>query len=716
MYLDKLCELTEDLGKWMPASMVHRLAGGGFMERIARMVTGHRKLVVGAFLVLSCICAVLMTKVRINYTLADYLPEDAESTVALGLMQDEFNEAIPNGRVMVRDVSIAEALEYKEKLEQIDGVDSVMWLDDVVNVKEPLATQDVKTVEAYYKDRNALFQVTFSKGMEMDATNEVYELIGEDNAVDGDAAANAFSQKISVKESMNAMMILIPVIIVILLLTSSSWAEPILFLATIGISVLINMGSNIFLGEISYITQAISPILQMAVSLDYAIFLLHNFEEQRKLTEDVERAMVRAMKLAFPSVAASAATTLFGFMALMFMRFGIGSDLGLNLVKGIIFSYLSVMVFLPALTLLCYRLIDRTKHKKLVPELHRAGNVLVKIRVPAFILVLLLIVPCYRAQARSNFIYGMGEANAALKLGQDSAKINQVFGCSTSIVLLVPKGDTAKELLLCSELDKMEHVNGIVSYVTSVGDTIPPGYLEEKIVANFYSENYARIVVNTDTSEEGEEAFALVEKVRNLAEKYYEESYSCGQSTNLYDMKQVVSSDTKLVNGIAVLAIAFVLLLTFKSLLLPVILLFIIEAAIWINLSVPYFAGNSLVYIGFLVINTVQLGATIDYAIFITGNYITRRKEMGKKEAMQGVLNKNLIAIMTSALILASAGFCLKFTSSNPIVAELGLLLGRGTFLSLAMVAAILPMLLLLLDRAIGATTYHAAFYKGVEK
>ena len=181
-------------------------------------------------------------------------------------------------------------------------------------------------------------------------------------------------------------------------------------------------------------------------------------------------------------------------------------------------------------------------------------------------------------------------------------------------------------------------------------------------------------------------------------------------------MKQVVSSDTKLVNGIAIAAIALVLFLTFKSLLIPVILLFIIEAAIWINLSVPYFAGNSLVYIGFLVINTVQLGATIDYAIFITSNYMNRRKEMGKKEAITGVLNRNLIAIMTSALILASAGFCLKLTSSNPIVAELGLLLGRGTFLSLAMVAVILPMLLLLLDKAIGAVTYHCTFYREVKK
>ena len=279
------------------------------MERIARKVTGHKKLVTVIFLVLSCICAVLMTRVKINYTLADYLPEDAESTIALEVMQKEFKEAVPNERVMIKQVTVPEALKYKEKLKNIDGVDSVMWLDDVVNLKEPLETQDQTVVETYYKDHNALFTLTIQEGMEMAATNAVSRLIGEDNAVDGDAASNAFSQKISVKESANAMLILIPLIIIILLLTSTSWIEPILFLATIGISVLINMGSNLFLGEISYITQAISPILQMAVSLDYAIFLLHNFEEQRKLNEDIDLAMVKAMKLAFPSVAASAATT-----------------------------------------------------------------------------------------------------------------------------------------------------------------------------------------------------------------------------------------------------------------------------------------------------------------------------------------------------------------------------------------------------------------------
>ncbi len=682
------------------------------LERLARKVTEYRKSVVITCLILTGLCGFLALNVNTNYSLSDYLPEESESTTALNLMQKEFHQIIPNERVMLRNVSVSEALDYKDKISAIDGVEMVMWLDDMANLKIPVDSLPKEMTDAYYKDGNALFQVAVAKGKELPATEEIFKLIGDHNHIDGEAATNATSQNSSVKESLNAMMILTPVIIIILLLVSSSWIEPALFLLTIGISVLINMGSNILPGEVSYITQSISPILQMAVSLDYAIFLLHCFEEQRKVIPDRNEAMVKAICQAFPSVAASAATTLFGFLALMFMRFRIGADLGLNLVKGIIFSYLAVMIFLPALTLLCCNLIDKTTHRKLIPERKGAGSILLKLRIPALILVLLLLIPCYRAQEHSDFIYGMGEANAAMKLGHDNLVINEHFGRSISTVILIPKGNKAAELLLCEDLEKMEHTTSVLSYVSTVGNTIPSEFLDEKISGNFYSENYARIIVNSDTKEEGAEAFDYVKNVRAKVSKYYDESYTTGQSAVLYDMKQVVESDTKIVNGIAILAIALVLLLTFKSLSLPVILLFIIETAIWINLAVPYFTGMSLVYIGFLVINTVQLGATIDYAIFITNNYMNNRKKSGKIQSIAKVLDNNLIAIMTSALILASAGFCLKLTSTNPIVADLGMLLGRGTILSLLMVSIVLPALLLIFDCVICRTTLRANFLK----
>lgn len=497
---------------------------------------------------------------------------------------------------------------------------------------------------------------------------------------------------------LGASSVLVPVIILILVLTTTSWIAPALFLITIGVAVLINMGTNIFFKSISYITQSVSPILQLAVSLDYAIFLLTAFENLRRTEPDVESAMVKAIKQSFVSIAASAATTVFGFFALIFMRFGIGSDLGMNLVKGVTISYISVVVFLPGA-----RAEDgEAPGQDRAPTHHcrpaRDRRALVKVRIPALILVLLLVVPCYLAQSRADFMYGNGDPAPDSRYGQDTQKINDSFGESMALVLLVPRGDTGKEAALCSELGELEHVTAVVSYVSSVGGSIPSEFLSPDIAANFYSENYARIIMYTDTGEEGEDAFSTVEAVRSLAAKYYDRSYTCGQSANLYDIKETITADTSLVNSLAVGFIFLTLLLSFRSLTLPFILIFVIESAIWINLSTPYFTGVPLVYMGYLVINTVQLGATIDYAILMTDGYIENRKTIGRREAVMQSLNENIISLLTSGLILSLAGLCLQFASSMEIVKELGLLLFRGTLLSMALVLIALPALLIMFD------------------
>jgi predicted RND superfamily exporter protein len=451
----------------------------------------------------------------------------------------------------------------------------------------------------------------------------------------------------------------------------------------------------------------------MAVSLDYAIFLLHSFENYRKKTDDVKEAMQLAMRRAFPAIIASAATTLFGFLALMFMKFGIGADLGLNLVKGILLSFISVMVFLPALTLFCYKWIDRTRHKEIIPSFKHIGKYIIKLKIPALVLIAIIILPSFLAQSKTDFLYGTGSISSNSRSGQDEIKISDKFGTSTAIVLLVPKGEAAKEQLLCEELQKLEHVNQVISYTSMVDATIPEDFLDTTITNQFYSENYCRIILYTDTKEEGDIAFTLVEQVQSSAKEYYGDTvYSCGQSVTLYDMKNVVSADTSKVNFIAILAIALVLLFTFRSISIPILLLITIETAIWINLSTPYFLGNSLCYIGYLVINTVQLGATVDYAILLTDHYKLNRQHTTKKEAIKTTLGETFHSILISAVILSSAGFCLGLTSSNPIVSELGMLLGRGTLLSMAMVVCVLPQLLLLFDPVVKKTTLHANFYK----
>ena len=651
--------------------------------------------------------------VSVNYNMADYLPQDTPSTRAVDLMEREFDEPAANARVMIHHVSVAEALAYKEKLEAIDGVTEVTWLDDVIDVKEPLETADPDLVEPYYKNETALFLLHIREGEEVETVDQIYELIGSENAVAGQAVDTAVSQKMAGQESFNATLLLIPILIVILVLSTTSWIEPLFFLIAIGVSVFINMGANVFVGEISFVTHSVAPILQLAVSMDYAIFLLHSFSGYRKRISDPDEAMRRAVKQSFPAIAASASTTFFGFIALSFMEFGIGADLGLNLVKGIVLSFLSVIVFLPAFTLMFYKWIDRTQHPPLVPKLKGFGERVLKLRIPSFIVLMLLIVPAFLAQSQTSFVYGLGQQPETTRAGADAAAIREAFGENNSIILLVPKGDPGKEEKLVQRLEQLPLVKSVFSYANTVGSVLPPEYLGESATKSFYSDNYARIILNAETDSEGEEVFSLIDEVRKTAESYYDEVHLLGESVTLYDIKKTVEKDNALVNLLTVGSIALVLLFTFRSVSIPVILLLTIQSSVWINLSVPYFTDSSLVYVGYLIISTVQLAATVDYGILLTDTYRNLRQSMPATEAIKNALNDKLFAILTPASILSTVGFILSFTSSNPIVSSIGLLLGRGALSAFGMVVLVLPAMLVLFDRVIEKTTLRPNFYPG---
>ena len=686
------------------------------MDRLSDIAVKYKKSIVAVFLIFALLSSILSLFVSVNFNIVDYLPQKAQSTKALDIMEKEFKEEMPNARVMIKNVTVQEALEYKEKISEIEGVSSVGWLDDVIGIDilttTPIEFIDDSLLDNYYKNGNALITVTVESGLEESTIKEVKELIGPSNAVDGEAVNRAETQEMSISEVLKAMAILVPVIIIILAISTTSWIEPLLFLVTIGIAIAINMGTNVFFKDISFITQAISPILQLAVSLDYAIFLLHSFRDYLGQFEP-EDAMKLAIKQALPAVAASAATTLVGFLALVAMRFKIGSDLGINLVKGILLSFISVMMFLPAFTLLSYKLVEKTKHRQLVPKVEGIGKRIIGIRMPFLILALIIVIPCFLAQANTEFMYGTGSVAEASRVGKDAALIEDEFGKENTLVLLVPRKDVGREAELCRELKTVPHIKNVLSYTSAVGAEIPVEFVPDEVVDQFYSENYARLILYIDTKDEGEEAFCTVESIFDTAEKYYDTYYMAGQSATLYDMKNIVSVDTGLINIVAIIGIFVVLLLTFKSLTIPLFLLFSIETAIWINLSYAYFANQHLNFVGYLVISTVQLGATVDYAILLTNRYLANREKLPKKEAMEATIDNNLAVILISASILSIAGFILSFTSTNPIISELGMLLGRGTVLSFVMVICVLPALLLLFDRVMQKTTLNNSFYEG---
>ena len=678
------------------------------MERLVNGILKYKKSILVFFILATVISLFTSSMVNINYNIMDYLPEEAPSTKALDVMNEEYDKGAANVRVVLKDVSIVDALKYKEKIKKVDGVDDIQWLDDVVNIKEPLELQNQDTIESWYKNNEALFSITVNEDKEESAIDEIGEIIGENGMISGSAVNIVFAQETTEQELIKMMIILIPIILIILFLTTSSWFEPVLFLSTIGIAIIINSGTNLILGEISFVTKAAGSILQLAVSMDYSIFLLHRFSEFRNEGLAVKEAMKEAILKSVSSILSSGLTTVVGFAALIVMKFKIGPDMGFVMLKAICLSLISVLVLLPVLALYCYKLIDKTQHKSFMPKFNKFAKVSYKFRHISIILFLLLLIPCFLAQQNNSFSYGASEiySDESTKIGHDTAAINKEFGKTNPLVLMVPKGDLVSERALCDELENIDKITSITSYAETVGITIPTEYVPDDTLSQLISDNYSRFIIVANVKVEGDETFALIDEIRNLAYKYYDDSYYfLGESVNTLDLKETIEDDNKKVNAISIIAIMIILLLTFKSLSLPIILVLVIEFSIWSNLTFNYFIGNDVFYIAYLIISSIQLGATIDYAILFTNRYIENRETMNKKEATQATISTTTVSILTSASILATAGIILGEISTNSIIAQLGILVGRGAILSLILVLFVLPALLMLLDKLIAKTT-----------
>lgn len=670
------------------------------MRSFYQRITNHPKEIVAVFMALFAVSLVCKQFVAVNYDMNDYLPEDSASTIALEIMEDEYDGGIPNARIMIKNVTIPQALEYKEKIESVDGVTDVTWLNDVVSIAVPLETADSETVENYYKDGAALFSVTIEESKRLTAVTEIREIIGENNAMTGSAVSTAVATQSTVSEIARIAVIAVIFSLLILFLTTTSWAEPIIILVGLGVAVLLNAGSNLIFGEISFVTNAAGNILQLAVSLDYSVFLLHRFAECRKETTNVKEAMTNALCRSTSSILSSGLTTVIGFLALCMMRFGIGPDLGLALAKGIAISLICVFVFMPSVFLLTYKLIDKTSHRSFMPSFQGFGKFVTKIMIPMVVLFAIMIVPAYLASNANNYSFGSSHIfGTNTQLGADTAEITEMFGQSDTYVLIVPKDSTATQKKLSDELHNLPQVTGILSYVDTVGETIPEEYLDSGTLSKLNSQNYTRMVLSVNADYEGSETFSLIEAVRSTANKYYPDAYYlAGEGVSTYDLMNTVTADMLKVNLLAIGAVFLVLLITMQSISVPIILVLSIETAIWINLSIPYFSGQTIFYIAYLIISSVQLGATVDYAILTTDRYKESRSIYDKKEAIQQTLSSVTVSILTSGSVLTVVGFLLGTMSTHGLLSQLGYFIGKGTLCSLAIVLLVLPGLLYLFD------------------
>ena len=673
-------------------------------------------MIITVFVVLAVICAGLSTLVGVNYNFADYLPDDAPSTKALNIMEEEYSQPIPNMRVVIYDVTIPEALDYKEKIENAEGVKEVTWLDDSIDIYQPLELADQDTTDTWYKNSDALFSVTVSSNEDEKAAavEAIREIIGDNNAMSGTAVTDVLSPVHTSQEIQKIILIALPIIFVILLLTTTSWFEPVLFMVTIGVAIMLNRGTNLMFGEISFVTNAAGSVLQLAVSMDYSIFLLHRFAENRQDGKPVQEAMIAAVKQSMGSVLSSGLTTVTGFAALILMRFKIGPDMGYVMAKAIVFSLICVLCFLPALAISTYKLIDKTQHRPFYPAFSKFAKGVLKVRIPALTIAVLIAIPCFIAQGRNDFIYGSSRVYSTeeTQMGRDLLAVEDEYGASNPLVIMVPKGDISKEAQLNDALKSDPDVISVISYVNTVGASIPENFVPEEALSQLYSEHYSRFVVTLDT-EEIEDGWAdKIDRVREICEEYYgDEVMIAGDLASTEDLKDTITVDNTRVNILAILFVFVILVVNFKSITLPIILTLVIELSIWINLSVPYFQSTTLHYIGYLIISSVQLGATIDYAILLTGRYLEERKTKTRREAAAESIRACVLSLFTSAIILTIAGFVLGAVSTNLVLSQLGTLVGRGAVISFILVLFALPALLMIFDRVIEKTTAKTQFY-----
>jgi len=669
------------------------------MQKFSAAVIRHRRGILIITLLLCLISVFLMQTVQVNYDLAGYLPKDAPSSQALELVKTK----IPNLQVYLPGLEFSGVQAAKEALGAIPGVEEVLWMDDAQSgILMPLEMMPESVREPFYND-GPLFQVVVAKEHQSSAVPLIREAFPQ-ALLKGEAADSAQIVNTTMAEVASIMVYIVPICLVILLIATRHWLEPALFLLAIGAAILINEGSNVFLGSVSFVTRAASAVLQLAVSIDYAVFLLHRFSDNRDEGMAVDEAMKRAMTQAVSSIASSAMTTVFGFLALLLMRFGLGQDMGIVLAKGVLFSLMSVMIALPAMTVACAGLLEKTAHRRLMPSLMGFGRFVVR-RLPFLALVVALSLPLAFAAQRSNaFVYGSGgmhSPESPLKLEQKA--LEERFGPGRMMLVMVPEGDLVREARLAEALARLPGVDSLTSYAATVGVQVPPDLLPQAARDQFSEGGYSRLILSVNTPDEGEEAFLLVEEVRALAESYYPgAAHTLGESVVNLDLKTVITGDNLPVLLAGIIAIGLVLLINFQNLLIPLVLLLVIEGAIWINMALPFIMGESMNYIGYQIVSSVQLGATVDYGILLVQRYLEGRQTMDKKAAAAWALGLSAGSILPPAMILTTAGYLLGgLIRENGVISQMGIIIGRGALISCGMVLLVLPTLLVLFDKPI---------------
>jgi len=650
---------------------------------------------------------------RVNYDMLDYLPADMDTVIGQNELLEDFGKGAFSF-IIVENMPEKDVAVLKAKIEQVDHVETVLWYDTFVDLSVPMELLPTKLYRAFNTDNATMMAVFFdsstSADVTMDAIREIRAIAGKQCHISGMSALVTDLKDLCEEQEPIYVGLAVAFALCAMLLLLDGWLVPLVFLASIGIMILLNLGSNYFLGEISYITKAMAAVLQLAVTMDYSIFLWHSYNEQLKSCDDHKEAMAAAIHETFTSVLGSSITTIAGFIALCFMSFTMGRDLGIVMAKGVLLGVIGSVTVLPAMILMLDKPLQRTKHKSLIPDMHRFAGGLVR-RFPIFLVIFVLLIPpaFYGYQKTNSEVY----YDMASCLPDDMAfviantKLQEDFDIASTHMLLVSTDTPQKNVRsMIREMEQVDGVKYVLGMESVVGSLVPEEMIPEKLSSVLKSERWELLLVNSEYHAASDAVGEQIDALNAILKRYDPAGMLIGEAPCMKDMIETTDHDFQVVNLVSILAIFIIIAVVEKSVTLPFILIAVIETAVFINLGLPHYLGQSLPFIAPICISTIQLGATVDYAILMTTRYKSERLGgSGKQEAVKTALTASIPSIIVSGMGLFAATFGVAIYSDVDIISSMCMLMARGAVISVLMVIFTLPALLLLCDRIICKTT-----------
>lgn len=682
------------------------------MVKIGKWIARHKKLIllIGVLLLIPSYMGMAAT--RINYDVLSYLPDTLETVKGQDIMVDEFGMGAFS-MIVVEDMEMKDVSALKEKIEAVDHVKDVLWYDSVMDISVPVEMLPKNLREAFFQGNAtmmiALFDNTTSSDEAMDAVTELRKITSENCFISGMTGIVTDIKKLALKEMPVYVVIAAGLSLLVLFLAMDSLVVPILFLISIGVAILYNLGSNIFLGEISYITKALTAVLQLGVTMDYSIFLLNCYEENKKrFPGEDDRAMAHAISNTFKSVVGSSVTTVAGFFALCFMTFALGRDMGIVMAKGVVIGVICCVTLLPSMILIFDKAIQKTKHKPLIPNLDKVSEFITKHYKLWLVIFLVMLYPAIYGNNHTQVYYNIDKSlPETLDSNVANAELQNVFDMSNIHMVLLEKGMDAKEKT--EMLDQIKQVDGVrwaLGMDSFIGPAFPDTMIPKDVRKMLESDNYEMQFICSGYKTATDEVNAQIAEIQDIVRNYSPGSMVIGEAPLTKDLADVTDVDLKNVNIISIAAIFLIIMIVFKSVSLPIILVAVIEFAICVNMAVPYYQGTALVFVASIVIGTIQLGATVDYAILMTSRYQKERyRGKGKKEAISIAHKASVKSIIISGCSFFAATFGVGLYSQVDMIGSITNLLSRGAVISTLVVLLVLPAMFMIFDPVICRTS-----------